>query len=166
MRYFLALLALLLFGCTSSETRTQDNSTERKIETEKTVEHKKGVEAGQPVDVVVERTVQKDALTEREARLQATAANKIDLPTLPTEGIANLAINALTGNWTAVVAGLASLLAGLTVGRKKAEGQFAEVTEGVSNFVKANPEQGSKLETELSKAMSKSTKKTVRRIKP
>jgi hypothetical protein len=166
VRYLLAFLVICLFGCTSSETRTQTADTEKTIEKETSTERKKGVEAGQPVDVSITRTVQKDKLTEREARLQASTTNSVDMPSIPASGIIDIVGGVLTGNWGTVVASLGTLLAGLTVGRKQTEGQLAEVTEGVSNFIKLNPGQATVLQDELSKSMSKSAKKTVRRIKP
>jgi hypothetical protein len=161
----IALLAamLLMLGCTTSETRTLDQTQEKTVQVETVVEKKQGVEAGQPVNVVITRNSQKDTLTDKEARIQATTVGKVDVP---VAGIMDIVGGAVTGNWGAVVAALGSLLAGKVLGRKGAEGEMAEVTVGVSNFVKANPAHGPALQDELSKAMSTNTKKTIRRIKP
>lgn len=166
MRIFAAVLLLFLAGCTSSETRTQDAGTEKVIEREVVVEQKKGVEAGQPVDVQVQRTVQRDRLTEHEARIQSSTVNTIDVPMPSLGGVGNIFGGLLTGNWGTVIAALGSMLVGKVIGRKGAEGEMAEITEGVSEFAKANPEAGKQLGDNLSRAMSKNTKKTVRRIKP
>ena len=160
----LCLLGLMLIGCTSSETRTQDVGTEQTVEREVVVEQKKGVEAGQPVDVQVQRTVQRDKLTEHEARMQSTTTTSVDVPDI--SGLGNILGGLATGNWGTVIAALGSMLVGKVIGRKGAEGEMAEITEGVSAFAKANPEAGKQLSDNLSRAMSKNTKKTVRRIKP
>jgi bifunctional ADP-heptose synthase (sugar kinase/adenylyltransferase) len=162
--YLILFCGLLLTGCKSSDTRTKEAGTEKSVEREVSTEQRKGTEAGQPTDVVVTRTTQKDKLTEREARIQANTTNTVEVPSVG--GIGNVIGGLLTGNWATAAAALASLLIGKVVGRKGAESQMAEITEGVSNFAKANPDAGEKLGTQLSMAMSKSTKQTVRRIKP
>jgi len=164
MRWYVLISLLAFAGCTSSETRTQDTGIERTVERETSTEKKRGVEAGQPIDVVVTRTVQKDKLTEHEARMQSTTTTSVDVPDI--SGLGNILGGLATGNWGTVIAALGSMLVGKVIGRKGAEGEMAEITEGVSEFAKANPEAGKQLSDNLSRAMSKNTKKTVRRIKP
>jgi len=164
MRWYVLISLLAFAGCTSSETRTQDTGIEKTVERETSTEKKRGVEAGQPIDVVVTRTVQKDKLTEHEARMQSTTTTSVDVPDI--SGLGNILGGLATGNWGTVIAALGSMLVGKVIGRKGAEGEMAEITEGVSDFAKANPEAGKQLSDNLSRAMSKNTKKTVRRIKP
>jgi hypothetical protein len=164
MRWYVLISLLAFAGCTSSETRTQDTGIEKTVERETSTEKKRGVEAGQPIDVVVTRTVQKDKLTEHEARMQSTTTTSVDVPDI--SGLGNILGGLATGNWGTVIAALGSMLVGKVIGRKGAEGEMAEITEGVSEFAKANPEAGKQLGDNLSRAMSKNTKKTVRRIKP
>jgi len=164
MRWYVLISLLAFAGCTSSETRTQDTGIEKTVERETSTEKKRGVEAGQPIDVVVTRTVQKDKLTEHEARMQSTTTTSVDVPDI--SGLGNILGGLATGNWGTVIAALGSMLVGKVIGRKGAEGEMAEITEGVSEFAKANPEAGKQLSDNLSRAMSKNTKKTVRRIKP
>lgn len=154
MRHLALVLLLVFVSCASKEREREDV---REVEQVTTI--RKGTEGGQPVDVT-EKT-QRETITQREA-----AKERETTPNVPAPGIADIVGGLLTGNWSTVIAALSALLVGKVAGRKSAEGELAEVTKGVDDFVRADPAAGSSLLDSLSRAMSTKTKKTVRRIKP
>jgi hypothetical protein len=163
MNYALAIVcAVLLCACASTARETEN---ERTVEREVTTKTTKGTQAGQPVDVTEKKTTHKEKITEREL-----AREEMSKPDVPVGDIGGALLNLATGNWTAVVASLAALLAGKVAGRigaeKAKDGEIREITEGVQEFARADPVAGAKLGDQLSKAMSKKTKQTVRRVKP